>query len=341
MSICRSFTKSAAGVLHTGIIALLSTGAATAATGPDGHVWYAHDAGTRAYFNSVGVAGEEVVAAANGGQIRIYKGGQWQPMEGWEAFREGKPFGDAKDAGWVRAAATRDGAVWIGSFAQQGGDVRMVNGAFGIQPRGTSARVVSVASYDNTVLMGLNNGRVTVASELPSGKPFRVVHSLPDAKLTSVIAVGGTSSANVWAATGGKVYRATNAVSHSTNWTEQTLPEYVQGGIRSLSVSTHDGIWFGASEAGRSILFHWQNGAFDPSPLHAFTDDRFFNITGIYAQDVNNVWIVGDGGNLWYFNGTVATQIDLGTDAKLTAISGSDRGIWVVGSGVIFSTVAP
>lgn len=199
-----------------------------------------------------------------------------------------------------------------------------------------------MAVFDSTVISGLNNGRVMISTILASGSPFRLVRPLPGGGQGSVIAVGGSSTSNIWASTGTKLFRATNAGSQSIKWTEETLPDYVQGSVRAIGVSQDEGTYLGASASGTTTLFRWQNGAFDSEPLYTFTGSEFFNITGIYVQDMNNVWIIGDAGNLWYFNGSTMAQIDIGSSAPFTAISGSDNGIWVVGGGgQVFSTVAP
>ncbi len=304
--------------------------------------WYLHDVGSQSGFHSIHAVGEHVVATTRSGQIWTYRERRWQPLEAWDRFRERNPFGTGSDRNRLQAVPTRDGVIWIGSFAMQANDIRLVDGEFLPLPRGTSARVISASSYAHTVLMGLNNGRVMIATETAKGTLFRFVKSLPGASPRSLVAVGGTGHGNVWASTGVAVFRGTHAGSREMVWAIEPLPEEVTLSVHGLSVTAHEGVYFGASGGGTGMLLRWQNGAFDPAPLYTFSGVEFFNITGLYARDAHHIWIIGDRGNLWFFDGTRAVQTELGTHAKLTGIASSDHGIWVVSNeGHIFSTVTP
>lgn len=322
---------------------MLTLSSAPTAPGADERAWYAHDSGVSGNFTSISASGDYVVAATHNNSIVEYHEGQWRAVPGCDSYIEGNPFGTTSESRNIKAAAVGGGAFWFGPYASQGNDGRYLNGAFSSVGRGTTARVISIASYGSTILMGLNNGRVSVINLANTTSPYRVVGTLPSGHNNlSVSAVAGFSGGNAWASIGSKVYRATNAGSSSVNWTEQVLPGYVSGGVRAISTPDNNSAYFGASIGGVSTLFRWKDGAFDATALCTFSDEDYFSINSLYVLDENNIWLAGSDGKLWFFNGTAASRIDLGSHEALTAMSVGNGVMWVAGnSGQIFSTIPP
>jgi len=326
--------------LLAGFVSMLTiTGPAEAALGVDGNEWFLQDSGVTTSLISVSSVGNYAVATSNTGQLLEYRDHAWKAMDGWSTFLGTSPFGTAADRNQIKVTAVSETSLWVVSYASQGNFVRYNNGSFSTFASGTNLRSNAITSFGDNVLVGRGNGGIGVIGSASASSPFNRRQTLSQVAIVTAVSASGTS--NMWATTGSNVWRSTNGGATTVVWNEQMLPSYITGGIRAIDNSSDTDAYFGATMGGRSYLYHWASGNFDEAPLYDFGADNAFSINGIYVRDVNNIWIAGTEGNLWFFDGTNATKIDLGISDNLNAISGTDSAIWVVGAnGQIFSTLA-
>ncbi|MBN8705973.1 MAG: hypothetical protein J0L62_08845 [Bacteroidetes bacterium] len=91
----------------------------------------------------------------------------------------------------------------------------------------------------------------------------------------------------------------------------------------SIFVLKSDFIWL--CSLGRTPI-RFKNGIFDSFSTHDVTTDRNY-INKIWAKDENNIWFVGDGGTILYFNGSTFSKIPYSPDVDFVDIWGDETGM--------------
>ena len=119
---------------------------------------------------------------------------------------------------------------------------------------------------------------------------------------------------------------------NGSNWTVIRVPYNYQGQpyynpIQAIFAFGVNDIWF----AGNGVL-HWDGSQYNPVPLpsNVWGQDQINKIWGISDNDI---YIVGNGGNIAHYSGSTWQKISSGTNIRLNDIYGSADGkyIWITG----------
>jgi hypothetical protein len=309
------------------------------AASADGNNWYATSTGVTANINQVSAVSKDfVVASGANGTLLLYQNGAWSSFTGWNTYKStNTPFGAWVNTSNMYVSAVSENEVWIGSYASQGNILSWKNGTFTTIGMGATQRVLRMDSFKRTdgvsIMFGMaSNSKVltyrTFDASSPGTSNIDVNGSAANFNITGV---AGYDLTNMWAVGDAYLYRSEN---NGASWAEFSRPSHATGNLTAVTVFDSLSALAGTSTGD---LFQWSEaGGFGSSVLHNFG----FNINAIYAIDATKIWVAGNGGNLWYYDGTNASQIDLGTTSTLTSISGDGTNIWVAGfNGEIYSTI--
>lgn len=316
----------------------------------DGNYWVNSQSGVSSTINQISVVSEDFVVASGGssGTLLLFTDGAWNPFPGWAEYKAANtPFGAWSNTTEMYVAAVTATDIWIGSNANQGNNLRWNGSTFSTNGRGSSRRVRAMGSFARTegsvVMFGLTNpGGSSPATTI---QRIRDNYNLSTPTVTSsmtnvhdgsgsasITGVSGYSQENMAAVAGDYMYRS---VDGGNSYTEYLRPEFATGAMRATYTFDNISILTGTVDGN---LLQWN--AVDGFGTDSIWDFGF-TINSIYALDLQNIWVAGNGGNLWFYDGVTATKIDLGITENLNSISGTGLdNIWVAGGdGVIWHTV--
>ena len=309
------------------------------AASADGRNWVATPSGITANINQISAVNSNfVVASGAGGTLLLYSNGAWSSFTGWDSYKAANtPFGTWSNTTNMYVSAVSENEVWIGSYASQGNILSWKNGTFTPIGMGATQRVLRMGSFSradgSTIMFGMatNSKVLTYRTYTSSPSGISNIDVNGAGANFNIAGVAGYDSTNMWAVGSTFLYRSED---NGNSWVQFNSPSYSSGNMTTVSVFDSVSALAGTSTGD---LFMWrEEGGFSTSLLYDFD----FTINSIYAIDANNIWVAGDLGNFWFYNGITASKIDLGTTTLLTSISGDGTNIWVAGfNGEIYSTV--
>lgn len=326
--------------------------AVSPAAGPDGNVWVktpVEVGNTTPRIDQISVVNDNFVVASGSGQRLLrYTDGAWEEFPGWIDYKANNtPFGTWTDTTNLYTAAVSETEVWIGSYANQGNNLQWDGTTFTTDARGSSRRVRSMAAFTrpegSVIMFGLTNPggsnpltTIQTIRNNTNDEPPTVQSIMENVRSgagsATITGVSGYSTANMLAVGGDYLYRSVNG---GSSYTEYTRPGFATGTMRAVYAYDETSA-LAATGDGNLLLWDTEN-EFGTGLLHDFD----FVINSIYATDLNHIWVAGNGGNLWFYDGTTAFQVDLGITTDLNTLSGIGTDtIWVAGAnGEIFRTI--
>lgn len=319
-----------------------------AVVGADGNNWVKSPVPTNVNIDRISVLNENfvVLSAGTDATLLLYQDGSWKDFPGWSNYKASNtPFGSWANTERMYVSVVSENEVWIGSYASQGNNLHWYNNTFTAYPRGTSRRVRSMDAFGrgtegSTLVTGMTYVGGSSANSMVASMRFRYSDStrinnniqVHDENGPTITSVSAFSESNIWAAGGGYLYRSTN---HGNSYIEYERPNYATGNVNAVYAFNDTSAVAGTADG---YLFLWtEDNGFGDNYLWDFD----FVINAIYAVDASNIWVAGNNGNLWYFDGATAHQIDLGIGSHLVSIDGSGvNNIWVAGTGgQVWSTI--
>lgn len=294
----------------------------------DGYNWNSVNSRVSANLHQVSVAVDgTVVVSGENGTLLTLKDGKFEELAGWSDYRDA-PSANAVWKGQLAVTAVSANEIWIASYESHGEWLQADgSGNYNARGTGTTQRTTRLVNYKNSqdqpaVAGARGNGFLSRRN--PSGATSQI--QVGSAIYLDIAAYDHT---NIWAVSGSQIARSVN---NAGAWTAIAGPGDARGSFSAVETYNATSALIGTTEGD---LFYWFNGDFQL--LHGFD----FRINSIYARDANNIWIAGNGGNFYYYNGVDAEKIDLGTTSHLNYIDGNADEIWIVGTnGSVYTTAA-
>lgn len=140
---------------------------------------------------------------------------------------------------------------------------------------------------------------------------------------TQVLALGGSSPTDVWAA------GEEGMLSHWDGVRWQWTPSGIGEPLTSLwSVGPSD-VW---AAGFRGALLHWDGGTWGQTTLGTGQ-----SLNGLWARAANDVWVVGNEGTLFHFDGTSWVRHPVGTKDHFNSIWGTGALAWAGTTGGVYA----
>lgn len=319
-----------------------------AVVGADGNTWRNTDSGTTANYDQISVVNDNfvVASAGSGATLSLYQNGSWQEFTGWGDYKaNNEPFGAWGNTERMYVSAVSETEIWIGSYANQGNNVRWDGSTFTAYGRGTSRRVRAMDAFaredGSTVVTGMTRlGGASSNAMVGSYRYYTDAEGVSNNTIVStqndptILGVSAYSAENIWAVGGNYLFRSVN---HGNAYTQYDRPAFASGNVSAVYAFDAQSAIAGTADGN---LFLWNEvSGFGEQLLWDFD----FGINSIYATDADNIWVVGNSGNLWFFDGNIAQQIDIGITSNLVSIDGTGAdNIWIAGTnGQIWTTTIP
>ena len=194
-------------------------------------------------------------------------------------------------------------------------------------------KLTAFVLFTGIVILGILTALESRPEPLPEFKKWEVVYSYSSTGHT-LNWIWGTDANDIWA------YGPSDRMFHwdGTSWTEVNIP-IATISIESMWGSSSDDIWaIGQPDRDEGEILHWDGSVWSKvsttSNPYPGTDYLAYPLLGIWGNNSNDIWIVGDFGKIIHWNGNNWTIVQSNTDKSLFEVWGfSNNNVWAVGDG--------
>lgn len=114
---------------------------------------------------------------------------------------------------------------------------------------------------------------------------------------------------------------------NGVTWTDRTIDTKTLATPTRVRGTSPDNVWVLVSDSSADSVWRWNGSTW--SGMHGPPNVNT-SLAGLWVTGVDDVWLVGDNGQIWHWNGMVWSPSDSGTHERLYAIWGSSKTeIWV------------
>lgn len=276
-----------------------------------GYAMVTGDAETASFYSIGGSDAADVWAGGDGGLLTNYK---TTPIAAWTP----KPQNPRQTVRAIYGFNSKD--VWAVGAA---GQILHYDGTTWTQvPSGTIQDLNGIWGATSNDLWAVGNNRTVLRYD---GKQW-AGRGLGDAVMTDLHAVWGSSSANVWIS-GASSNPMENHLVHFVGAAESAL--VLTSGTGTLPAFTTiwgmspDSFWVGGGSIAANVL---------PAGPQIAVRNLSGSVVQLWGSRENDIWAVGNGGNIAHYNGVNWQPSSQGATDNLKSVFGySDRDVWAVG----------